>query len=152
MDTGRQSGGGRTVATFYDLCSEIWSGSPVTESIQAGLEDVESFKTSLDEDINPLEKVAKDNHHKELEEEEDNGDEASTVASATSGISSVSPIQQNLLSTSTTIQQVSSETSNKTLRGQTSQKENGRNIGKSQKWNNSKKTTTNLKIQIPIQI
>ena len=37
LDTGQQSGGGRIVATFYNLCSEIWSGSPTTESIQAGL-------------------------------------------------------------------------------------------------------------------
>ena len=26
LDTGRQSGGGRIVATFYGLCSVIWSG------------------------------------------------------------------------------------------------------------------------------
>ena len=43
-DVGRQSGGGRIIATFYDLCSEIWSGSPATEPIQAGLETVESLK------------------------------------------------------------------------------------------------------------
>lgn len=43
------------------------------------------------------------------------------MASATSDISSVSPIQQNLLSTSITIQPPSSESSNKTLRGETSQ-------------------------------
>ena len=33
LDAGRQSGGGRIVATFYDLCSEIWSGSSSAESI-----------------------------------------------------------------------------------------------------------------------
>ena len=33
-DTGRQSGGGKIVATFYDLCSKIGSGSPATETIQ----------------------------------------------------------------------------------------------------------------------
>ena len=48
LDVGRQSGGGRIVATFYDLCSEIWSGSLATESIQAGLETVESLKTPVD--------------------------------------------------------------------------------------------------------
>ena len=42
LDAGRQSRGGRIVATFYDLCSEIWSGSPATESIQAGLEMVKT--------------------------------------------------------------------------------------------------------------
>ena len=55
MDAGRQSGGGRIVATFCDLCSQIWCGSPATESIQAVLETVESLKTLADEDIDPLE-------------------------------------------------------------------------------------------------
>ena len=30
-----QSEEGRIVATFYDLCSETWSASPATESIQS---------------------------------------------------------------------------------------------------------------------
>ena len=29
VDSGRKSGGGRTVATFYDICNEIWGGCPV---------------------------------------------------------------------------------------------------------------------------
>ena len=33
FDARRQSGECRIVATFYDLYSEIWSGSPATESI-----------------------------------------------------------------------------------------------------------------------
>ena len=33
-----RSGGGRTVATFYDLCSEIWSGCLATTSIENGLD------------------------------------------------------------------------------------------------------------------
>ena len=31
VDTGRRSGGGRTVATFYDLCNKIWGGCPVQQ-------------------------------------------------------------------------------------------------------------------------
>ena len=38
LDSGRQSCGGRVVATFYDLCSQIWSGSPTTESISGGID------------------------------------------------------------------------------------------------------------------
>ena len=38
VDAGRQSGGGRVVATFYELCQEIWAGSPATESIASGVE------------------------------------------------------------------------------------------------------------------
>ena len=37
------SGEGRIVATFYDLRSEIWSASPVAQSIEIGLEAVESL-------------------------------------------------------------------------------------------------------------
>ena len=51
MDAGQQSGGGRIVATFYDLCREIWSESPAAEYIQAGLETVESLITPIDENI-----------------------------------------------------------------------------------------------------
>ena len=34
VDTGRRSGGGRIVMTFYDICSDIWAGSPATKSIE----------------------------------------------------------------------------------------------------------------------
>lgn len=30
VDAGRRSGGGRVVMTFFDLCTDIWSGSPST--------------------------------------------------------------------------------------------------------------------------
>ena len=71
LDAGRQSGGGRIVATFYDLCSEIRSGSPATESIHAGLETVECLKTPVDEDIDLLKRASKENNNVELEEEDD---------------------------------------------------------------------------------
>ena len=38
LDSGRRSGGGRIVAQFYDLCSQIWGGSPATESVDRGIE------------------------------------------------------------------------------------------------------------------
>ena len=38
VDSGRKSGGGRIVATFYDECSEIWAGSPAVESTINGIE------------------------------------------------------------------------------------------------------------------
>ena len=81
MDTGRQGGGVRIVAIFYDLCSDIWSESPVTDSIQDGLETVESLKISVDEDIDP-QRASKENNDVELGEEGDFGDEAITVVSA----------------------------------------------------------------------
>ena len=120
LDTGRQSGGGRIVATFYKLCCEIWSGSPATESIQAGLETVESLKAPVDEKIDPLERVSKESNDVELGEEEDVDDEAIAVVIATSSISFVTSIQQNLPWTSAPTQPSPSEISNKTSRGQTS--------------------------------
>ena len=81
------------------------------------LETAESLKTSVDEDVDPLERASKGNNDVELGEGEDVGDEAIIVASATSSISSVTPIQQNLPLTCTPIQPASSESSNKTSRG-----------------------------------
>ena len=136
MDGGRHSGAGRIVATFYDLCREIWSGSAATESIQAGLKTVESLKTPVDKDIDPLKRASNENNDVELGEEEDFGDEATTVVSATSSItssatSSVTPIQQNVPSTSTPIQHYSSESRN--VKRTNFSRENGENIGKLQK-------------------
>ena len=38
LDSGKQSGGGRVAVTFFDLCNQIWSGSPATESMSNGLD------------------------------------------------------------------------------------------------------------------
>ena len=46
VDVGRRSGGGRIVMTFYDLCSEIWEGSPSTNSIE-GKESVFTWTKHL---------------------------------------------------------------------------------------------------------
>ena len=79
----------------------------------------------MNEDKDALQRACKENNNVELGEKEDFGDEAITVVSATSNITSsvlysVTPIQQNLPLTSTLIRPSSSESSNKTSRGQTS--------------------------------
>ncbi|KAM4628576.1 uncharacterized protein ACJ7VT_001052 [Polymixia lowei] len=38
VDTGRRSGQGRVVLLFFELCEEIWCGSPATRSVDAGFE------------------------------------------------------------------------------------------------------------------
>jgi len=38
VDPGKKSAGGRTVATFYDVCNEIWGGCPATTSLQHGVD------------------------------------------------------------------------------------------------------------------
>ena len=53
VDAGRKSGGGRVVCTFYDLCQEIWAGSPATESMQGGLESGEADGDDDDEEYVP---------------------------------------------------------------------------------------------------
>ena len=73
-----RSGERRTVATFY-LCSKRWSWSPAMESIQAGLETVESLKTLVDEDIDLLDRASKENNDVELGEEADFDDETITL-------------------------------------------------------------------------
>ena len=63
------------------------SGSPATVSIQAGLEIVQSLKTPVDEDMDPLKRASKENNSVKLGEEEDFGHEAIVVVGATSSIS-----------------------------------------------------------------
>ena len=38
LDSGKQSEGGRVVATLFDLCNQIWSGSRATERMSSGLD------------------------------------------------------------------------------------------------------------------
>ena len=38
VDSGRRSGGGRVVLTFFDLCERVWGGSPAVESIDNGID------------------------------------------------------------------------------------------------------------------
>jgi hypothetical protein len=38
VDSGRKSGHGRVVMLYFDLCQEIWGGSPATEQITCGIE------------------------------------------------------------------------------------------------------------------
>ena len=90
------------------------------ESIQPGLETVESLKTPADEDIDLLGMVSRDNKDVELGQEKDFGYETIAVVTATFSISSVSHIQQNLSWTSTPIHSSSKESCNKTSRGQAS--------------------------------
>lgn len=38
VDTGRRSGHGRVVLLYYELCEQVWGGSPATTTIQSGIE------------------------------------------------------------------------------------------------------------------
>ena len=38
VDTGKRSGGGRIIFTFYELCERIWSGCPAVNSISHGID------------------------------------------------------------------------------------------------------------------
>ncbi|KAF3855517.1 hypothetical protein F7725_016240, partial [Dissostichus mawsoni] len=38
VDTGRRSGQGRVVLLFFELCEEVWGGSPATRTISSGIE------------------------------------------------------------------------------------------------------------------
>ena len=51
VDSGRKSGGGRVVFTFYNLCESLWGGSPAVESVSTGLDsaDVQDKTESITE-------------------------------------------------------------------------------------------------------
>ena len=105
-------------AVKYGVCHQEWNLFRLVQKL-------ESLKTLVNEDIDPLKRASKENNTVELGDVEDFGDEAIPVISDTCSItssanSSVAPIQQNLSSSSTTIQPSSSESSNKTSRGKTS--------------------------------
>ena len=38
VDTGKRSGGGRIICTFYELCERIWGGCPAVNSISDGID------------------------------------------------------------------------------------------------------------------
>ena len=38
LGSGRQNGSDRVAATFYNFCSQLWSGSPATEIISGGID------------------------------------------------------------------------------------------------------------------
>ena len=46
VDSGKRSGGGRVVMTYYDLCHDIWAGSPSTNSV-AGKQFAMKYTLSL---------------------------------------------------------------------------------------------------------
>ncbi|XP_038123785.1 uncharacterized protein LOC119771735 [Cyprinodon tularosa] len=46
VDSGRKSGFGRVVLLFFELCEEIWGGSPATRSIESGVETADLDETS----------------------------------------------------------------------------------------------------------
>ena len=81
VDSGRRSGHGRVVMIFYELCKEIWGGSPATEQIGTGLES-----TDLETETEPLVEPAvadEDNEIERVQEESTEGrvQEESTVES-----------------------------------------------------------------------
>ena len=46
LDSGRRSGGGKVVAQFYNLCTDIWGGCPAAESIPSGIDSSASTESS----------------------------------------------------------------------------------------------------------
>ena len=46
LDSGRGSRGGKVVAQFYNLCTDIWGGCPAAESIPSGIDCSASTESS----------------------------------------------------------------------------------------------------------
>lgn len=53
-DAGRRSGGGRVVFTFYDLCINLWGGSPSVTSIVCGLDTSQQEQEESDNSIDDI--------------------------------------------------------------------------------------------------
>lgn len=49
VDSGKRSGGGRVVCSFFDQCSQVWGGSPAVESLENSI-DTNSLNDSLQEE------------------------------------------------------------------------------------------------------
>lgn len=47
VDSGRRSGHGRVVMIYYELCQQLWAGSPATEQINVGFESTELASNDL---------------------------------------------------------------------------------------------------------
>ena len=63
VDTGKKSGGGRIIFTFYELCERIWGGCPTVNSISHGIHQLLKKK------------------HRKMNQCKTNYDESSTVQS-----------------------------------------------------------------------
>ena len=70
VDTGKRSGGGRIIFTFYELCERIWGGCPAVNSISQGIDT--STPKEKTQEVEPMQN--------ELQNEEDD-DERSSVQS-----------------------------------------------------------------------
>ena len=82
MESGHQSGGGRVVVIFDFSCSQIWSGSPATESKSGGIDTANNnASTNLSHTIddtsltNSEEKQKLDNGADESDEDREREDE-----------------------------------------------------------------------------
>lgn len=51
VDSGRKSGHGRVVLLYFELCEQIWGGSPATNTIRSGLE-TSTLIDDVDVDVN----------------------------------------------------------------------------------------------------
>lgn len=97
LDTGRKSGGGRVVAFFYDLCSEIWTGCPATESMDNGIDgsqDPPENKENEPADSEAISEVENETISVESEISKENTEEDGCGASADLG-QQKAPEEQN---------------------------------------------------------
>lgn len=51
IDSGRKSGHGRVVLLFFDICQDIWGGSPATTTIPTGIETIDIDEYGLENSI-----------------------------------------------------------------------------------------------------
>ena len=74
LDSGFQSGGGRVVAILYNLCSQIWSGSPATESISGGIDTAKNNASTNSSDTTDDKSLTNSKEKQELDDGSDGSD------------------------------------------------------------------------------
>ena len=75
LDSGHQSGGGRVVATFYDLRSQIWSCLPGTESISEWIDTAKNHVSTNSFHTADGTNLANSEEKQELDDGSDGSDE-----------------------------------------------------------------------------
>ena len=60
VDSGKRSGHGRVVLLYYELCEQVWGGSPATEQIE-GLESMDLTSDSTAREVS-CENILDDSH------------------------------------------------------------------------------------------
>lgn len=79
VDSGRKSGHGRVVMLYFELCEQIWGGSPATASLPGGIESTDLEETDASSTTTSSTQEPEDNDGNDHGEESTAGPSTSIV-------------------------------------------------------------------------